>query len=67
MPDQLLTKRELEIMRFVVVGMSNREISEKIFISEHTVKWYVKSIYSKIGVHNRAQAVVRANELRLRS
>jgi LuxR family transcriptional regulator, maltose regulon positive regulatory protein len=65
LPDQLLTKRELEIMRFVVVGMSNREISEKIFISEHTVKWYVKSIYSKIGVHNRAQAVVRANELHL--
>ena len=63
--DQLLTKRELEIMRFVVAGMSNREISEKMFISEHTVKWYIKSIYSKIGAHNRAQAVVRAKELHL--
>lgn len=58
-----VNKREIEIIRLIVDGLSTQEIARRIIITENTVKWYVKNIYSKLQVHNRAQLVVQAREL----
>lgn len=60
-----LTERELEILRLVANGFSNREIARKLIFSLGTVKWYLHQIYSKLGVSSRTQAVARARELNL--
>ncbi|SEU23530.1 LuxR C-terminal-related transcriptional regulator [Paenibacillus sp. NFR01] len=52
-----LTPREEEILRLVVQGFNNSEISEKLFISSHTVKNHITKIYEKLGVNSRAQAI----------
>lgn len=57
-----LADRELEILRLMGDGLSNREIAQKLVIGYETVKWYTKQIYSKLGVHSRTQAVARARE-----
>jgi non-specific serine/threonine protein kinase len=57
-----LTDRELEILRLLADGLSNREIAQKLVITYGTVKWYNKQIYSKLGVHSRGEAVARARE-----
>lgn len=51
-----LTPRQVEILSMIAVGASNREISEKLFISPHTVKNHLYNIFKKIGVSNRIQA-----------
>lgn len=55
-----LTERELEVLWLVAKGWSNREIAKELFISEGTVKNHVTSIYAKLGVHSRAEAVAWA-------
>ena len=60
-----LTARELEVLRLVAGGYSNREISESLKRSEGTVKNHVSSILSKLGVRDRTRAVLRAIELGL--
>ena len=60
-----LKPRELEILRLIAAGHSNREIADALFISVPTVRWYNKSIYSKLGVHSRTLAVAQAHELGL--
>jgi predicted ATPase/DNA-binding CsgD family transcriptional regulator len=55
-----LTSRESEILRRVGQGRSNRDIAEELTMSLETVRWYVKQLYSKLGVHSRAEAVIRA-------
>jgi len=55
-----LSTRELEILRLIEAGYTNREIAQKLVLSLETVKWYNKQIYSKLGVHNRTQAVATA-------
>ena len=50
-----LTTRELEVLQLVARGLSNREISEILFISEHTVKSHFKNILSKLHLENRVQ------------
>ncbi|RJE84290.1 winged helix-turn-helix transcriptional regulator [Paenibacillus sp. 1011MAR3C5] len=60
-----LTKRELEILEAISEGMSNRDIAERLGITETTVKTHVSRIIGKLGVKRRGQAVVRANELQL--
>jgi ATP/maltotriose-dependent transcriptional regulator MalT len=57
-----LTPRELEILRFVAAGLSNRQIAAKLFLAEGTVKFYVHAILQKLGVHSRTQALVVARE-----
>jgi non-specific serine/threonine protein kinase len=57
-----LTERELEVLRLIAEGLSNREIAQKLVVALGTVKWYTKQIYSKLGVHSRGQAVVCARE-----
>jgi HD-GYP domain-containing protein (c-di-GMP phosphodiesterase class II)/DNA-binding CsgD family transcriptional regulator len=51
-----LTSREIEVLRLLVRGLSNREIAERLLISRKTAGSHVEHIYSKIGVSNRAQA-----------
>lgn len=60
-----LSERELEILRLVAEGLSNREIAERAFISQGTVKSHVHNILEKLDVDNRTQAVARARELEL--
>jgi LuxR family transcriptional regulator, maltose regulon positive regulatory protein len=62
MPDAL-TEREIEVLRLVAAGLSNRNIGQHLFISEKTVKTHLSNIMSKLGVGNRTQAVERAQHL----
>lgn len=57
---QGLTRREIDVLRLVAVGDSNRAIAEKLFISEKTVKNHLTSIFQKLGVEDRTQAALHA-------
>lgn len=59
MKNNELTKRELEVLKMLLKGYHNPEISEKLCISEHTAKAHVSSIYHKLNVSNRVQAIVK--------
>ncbi len=59
------TERETEVLRLVALGLSNRDIADELVIAVETVRWYTKQIYSKLGVHGRVPALVRAKELGL--
>jgi two-component system, NarL family, response regulator YdfI len=52
-----LTPRESEILQHVAQGLTNKQIAWKLSISEHTVKFHISSIYSKLGATNRTEAV----------
>lgn len=58
----ILTAREIEIVRMVASGLGNREIGEKLFITEGTVKTHLHSVYEKLGVKGRVQLVNYAQE-----
>jgi DNA-binding NarL/FixJ family response regulator len=60
-----LTGRELEILRLLAAGRSNREIAAAVFLSEGTVKNHVSSILAKLGARDRTQAALRASALGL--
>jgi LuxR family maltose regulon positive regulatory protein len=60
-----LSKREMEIIRLIVEGYSNKEIAQKLYISLRTVKYHTTSIYAKLGVSGRTQAAFRARDLGL--
>jgi LuxR family transcriptional regulator, maltose regulon positive regulatory protein len=60
-----LSDRELEVLRFIAVGLSNKKITEELFISISTVKTHLRNIYSKLDVNSRTQATVKAKELEL--
>lgn len=57
MADEVLTEREIEVLRQVADGNRNREIAERLFISEETVKVHMKHIMEKLGASDRTQAV----------
>ena len=52
-----ITPRELEILEMIASGLSNREIAEKIFVSENTVKTHSSRLFDKLGAKRRTQAV----------
>ena len=58
-----LSAREIEILELIAQGDSNKQIAEKLFIAEGTVKNHVTNILSKLGVKDRAQAVIRSKNL----
>jgi LuxR family maltose regulon positive regulatory protein len=60
-----LSDRELEVLRLIAAGLSNREIAQRLVITPGTAKWHANNIYGKLGVHSRTQAVARARELGL--
>ncbi len=60
-----LTPRETDVLRQLVLGRSNKEIATALSIGEETVKSHVGSLFAKLQVENRAQAVVRAIRLRI--
>ncbi|MCL6638083.1 MAG: response regulator transcription factor [Firmicutes bacterium] len=60
-----LTRRELEVLRLVARGDNNRSIAGKLYISEKTVKNHLTSIFQKMGVTDRTQAVIQAVKLKL--
>jgi LuxR family maltose regulon positive regulatory protein len=60
-----LSEREIEVLRLVAAGLSNRKIAGKLIVSLGTVKTHIHHIYGKLDVCNRAQAVDRARELHL--
>jgi two-component system NarL family response regulator len=65
LPAPVLTTRELEVLKLVARGMSNREVAEKLFISENTVKNHVRNILEKLHLHSRMEAVMYAVRQRL--
>jgi LuxR family maltose regulon positive regulatory protein len=60
-----LSARELEVLRLVMAGLSNREIAEKLFVSPGTAKTHIHNLCGKLGVRNRTEAAMKAQELRL--
>lgn len=61
----LLSGRELEVLRLIAAGRSNRQIARETFVAECTVKTHVIHIFRKLGVRRRTEAVARARELSL--
>lgn len=64
-PAQALTKRELEVLQLVSEGLSNQQISKRLFLSQATVKSHLVHIYAKLGVDSRTAAVAAATDRRL--
>jgi LuxR family maltose regulon positive regulatory protein len=63
--DESLSEREREVLRLLVAGRSGPQIAEALVVAPSTVKTHLKSLYAKLDVHSRDQAVVRARELKL--
>lgn len=55
-----LTERELAVLKLVAEGLSNKQIADRLFISAHTTKAHLESIFQKFNVNNRLQAVLKA-------
>jgi LuxR family maltose regulon positive regulatory protein len=60
---EFLSERELEVLRLIAAGMSNRRIAEELVIGQGTVKTHINNIYRKLDVQSRTQALARAREL----
>ena len=58
-----LTEQELRLLAFIAEGLTNREIGEKMFLAEKTIKNYVSSVLGKLGVERRIQAAILASKL----
>jgi LuxR family maltose regulon positive regulatory protein len=64
-PVEPLTERELEILKLLESGLTNKELAAKLIISVGTVAWHLKNLYAKLAVRNRTEAISRAKELNL--
>lgn len=62
-PETSLSPREIEVLRLVALGRSNREVGKELFLSETTIKSHLVHIFGKLGVNSRTSAVARAREL----
>jgi LuxR family maltose regulon positive regulatory protein len=66
-PEDPLSGREREVLQLIAQGRSNREIAQALFVTEHTVKYHVTSLFNSLEVTSRAEAVARAAALGLLS
>jgi DNA-binding NarL/FixJ family response regulator len=64
-PRDPLSPREREVLLMIAGGATNKEIAERLFLSPHTVKDHTSALYRKLGVRNRAEAILRAQRLGL--
>jgi ATP/maltotriose-dependent transcriptional regulator MalT len=62
-----LTRRELEVVRLIAVGRTNRDVAQELFLSPRTVDMHVRNILRKLDCHSRVEAAYRAGELGLLS
>jgi NarL family two-component system response regulator LiaR len=60
-----ITPRELEVLELIAAGLSNKEIAERAFVSENTVKTHSSRVFDKLGARRRTQAVQLGKELKL--
>ncbi|MGB6150888.1 MAG: response regulator transcription factor [Pricia sp.] len=60
-----LSKREFEVLQEISVGLSNKEVAEKLFVSESTIKTHVSNIFIKLDARRRTQAISKAKELQI--
>ena len=60
-----LSPRELEVLRLIEQGLSNQEIADRLFLALSTVKGYTRTIFDKLQVQRRTEAIARARELGL--
>ena len=60
-----LSKREREVLNFVAIGLSNREIAAQLVVERATVKKHLEHIFIKLDVHNRTSAIARARALKV--
>jgi LuxR family maltose regulon positive regulatory protein len=63
--DTLLSERELEVLRYLAQGLSYEAIGQQLFLSLNTIQFHVKSIYRKLLVNKRVQAIEKAREMKL--
>ena len=57
-----LSKLQVEILRLLAAGLSNQEISARLFLSVNTIRWYARQIYLKLGVGSRGAAAAAARQ-----
>ncbi len=62
---QPLSDREKEMLLYLADGLSNRDMAQRLFVSENTIKFHLKNIYAKLGVANRLQAINASREIGL--
>ena len=60
-----ITPRELEVLELIAQGLSNKEIADRVFVSENTIKTHSSRVFDKLGAKRRTQAVQLGKELRL--
>lgn len=60
-----ISKREMEVLLGMAEGLSNKQIAERLFLSESTIKTHCSNLFSKLGVSRRTQAVLKAKEIGL--
>ena len=60
-----LSQRELEVLRLIVEGATNKEIADELVLTVNTVKRHISNIFGKLHVSNRTQAIARAREINL--
>jgi len=58
-----LSEREMEVLRLLKTGMTSKEIADSLIIATSTTRSHLKSIYSKLDVHSRLEAIQRAEDL----
>ena len=61
----LLSEREAEVIRYIQKGFTNTQISEILYVTTNTIKTHISGIYSKLNVHSRTEALLKAKELKI--
>ncbi len=64
LPDPL-NDREIEVLHLLAAGLTTPEIADRLILAPSTIKWHLRNIYSKLGVHRRSEAIAQAQTLGL--